>query len=286
MDDLREPMKAPTVACPRCARTLALDPGSTETGCSCGFTAATAYLVEADYLRRGLPQWQQRLTDLERMIAAGERPAAAPAAHRGPAAYQIILAVGGFLIVAGIAAFSAIIESVWALPIQIALILGTGWVTVRLRERMSATSGAMALATAGAWWFMLFWVSMAASDGHWWNFSRWFPTTVTGTTAAVLLAAAFTWRVRVWSFLGAVFAALTPVLASVWIVMTLNGETALNHGLANAVVGAPLGALALVAFQRRVRFFPDGHMGQTLLATLLGATALIYTLSSLPWVPA
>ncbi|MBU6213363.1 MAG: hypothetical protein KGP01_02790 [Actinomycetales bacterium] len=286
MDDLREPAKTPTVACPRCARDLAIDAGSTETACSCGFTAATSYLIEADYLRRGLPQWQQRLADLETKIAAGERPAAPAEVHHGPAAYQIILAVGGFLIVAGIAAFSAIIESAWALPIQIALILGTGWVTVRLRERMSATSGAMALATAGAWWFMLFWLSMAFSDGHWWAFDRWFPTTAAATTAVVLLSAALTWRVRVWSFLGAVFAALTPVLASVWLVMTLNGETSLNHGLANAVVGAPIGVLALLAYQQRVRFFPEGHLGQFALASLLGATTAVYTLSSLPWVPA
>lgn len=286
MDDLREPAQAPKISCPSCQRTLSLDPGSTDTVCSCGFTAATSFLVEADYLRRGLPQWQQRLNDLDRMIAAGERPTVAAPISHGPAAYQIILAVGGFLIVAGIAAFSAIIESAWALPIQVALILGTGWVTIRLRERMSATSSAMALATAGAWWFMLFWISMAFSDGDWWAFDLWFPTTVTGTTAAVLLTAGVSARVRVWTVLGSVFASLTPVLASVWAVMTLNGATSLNHGLANAVVGAPLGVLALLTFQRRLRFFPEGHIGQLAVATVTGATAAIYTLASMPWVPA
>ena len=83
-----------------------------------------------------------------------------------------------------------------------------------------------------------------------------------------------------------VFAAITPVLASVWAVMTINGETSLNHGLANAVVGVPMGVLSLLAFQRRVRFFPEGHIGQTMLAALLGVTTLVYTLSSLPWAPA
>jgi hypothetical protein len=144
----------------------------------------------------------------------------------------------------------------------------------------------MALATSGAWWFMLFWISMAFSDGKWWGFDRWFPTTAAGATAVVLLSAGISARVRVWTVLGAVFASLTPVLASVWAVMTLNGATSLNHGLANAVVGAPLGVISILAFQRRLRFFAEGHIGQFIVATAAGVTTAVYTLASLPWVPA
>lgn len=288
MDDLRQPISTPTIACPTCGTALALAIGHADTSCSCGFSGSTVYLQEADYLRRGIPAWTQRLADLDRMIAAGQRPPAGEYApvHHGPAAYQIILAVGGFLIVAGIAAFSVIIESAWAIPIQLGLVAATGYATVKLRTRMSATASALALAAAGAWWFFLFWLSMAFSDGDWWRPDGWFPTSALAATALVLLTAARASKVAVWTYLGLVSAAMTPVVGSIWAVTTVNNATTINHGLSNALVAIPLSVIGILALQRRIRFFPQGHIGQILIAGIgLGAT-IVYALASVQFAPA
>ena len=288
MDDLRQPVHTPIIACPKCGKGLTLAISERDTQCPCGFSASTAYLQEADYLRRGIPAWSKRLAELDRMIAAGERPVVAEAAaeHHGPAAYQIILAVGGFLIVAGIAAFSVIIENFIAVPIQIALVLATAYATVKLRTRMTATSSAMAVATAGAWWFLLVWLSLAFSDGKWWKADGWFPTTAIATTAIALLLATRAWKIRIWTYLGLVFAGLTPVAGSIWLVTTLNSATSINQGLSHALVALPLTALGILAFQRRIAIFPGEHVGQMLIGVISSATAGIYALASLPWVAA
>ncbi len=288
MDDLRQPVNAPTVACPQCSNPLVIAVGMADTSCACGFSGSTAYLQEADYLRRGIPAWNQRLAELDRMIAAGQRPPAGEYApvHHGPAAYQIILAVGGFLIVAGIAAFSVIIESAWAIPIQLALVVATGYATVKLRTRMSATASALALAAAGAWWFFLFWLSMAFSDGDWWRPDGWFPTTALAATAVVLLSAARTSKVAVWTYLGLVSAAMTPVVGSIWLVTTLNDATSINHGLSNALVSAPLTVIGILAFQRRIRIYERAHVGQIIVAAIAVGTSIVYALSSIQFAPA
>lgn len=288
MDDLRQPMSTPTIACPRCGASLALAVGAPDTSCACGFSGSTAYLQEADYLRRGIPGWTQRLADLDHMIATGQRPPAGEYApvHHGPAAYQIILAVGGFLIVAGIAAFSVIIESAWAIPIQLGLVAATGYATVRLRTRMSATASALALAAAGAWWFFLYWLSMAFSDGDWWRPDGWFPTTALASTAIVLLASARNSRVAVWNYLGLLSAGLTPVAGSIWLVTWLNGATSINPGLSNALVSVPLTVIGLLSFQGRLRLYTDARAGRLIVAGIATATTVVYALASLQYAPA
>ncbi|MEI7655881.1 MAG: hypothetical protein WCJ22_03785 [Actinomycetes bacterium] len=113
MSALRVPITGTNgIECPRCTTLLFVDTGQAETMCSCGFTGSTVYLLEADYLRAGLPGWQARLEELDAAIAAGKRPPAGyvpmnkvldvrrrqipispelaePARRSGPAAYEV-----------------------------------------------------------------------------------------------------------------------------------------------------------------------------------------------------
>ncbi|MEI7655882.1 MAG: hypothetical protein WCJ22_03790 [Actinomycetes bacterium] len=87
------------------------------------------------------------------------------------------MAVGAFLLVAGIAAYTVIAGDTFGVPTQSAilgaLVIATGTVAVLLEKRMRATSTALAIASAGAWIFAIAWLPSAVGNSTWWYASHW-----------------------------------------------------------------------------------------------------------------
>lgn len=293
MSTMRVPVtEAKGIECPRCSAVLSIDASSPQTTCSCGFRGSTVYILEADYLRSGLPGWQARLEGLDASIAAGSLPPAGyipmnqaldmrrrpvaispalaePAHRRGPAAYEVMLAVGSFLLVAGIAAYTVIAGDAFGLATQsailAALIVVTAAAAVMLETRMVATSTAMAVAAAGSWIFSVAWLPSSVGERSWWYANHWFGTTALAATAIVWTAAGRYFKAPTWTYVGTVAGAATPAAALLWASAAVQDATTFSRPVILAVAAMPLTIAGILLLQKQLTIFDDTR-GATVLA--------------------
>lgn len=200
------------IPCPRCGAILPIVRNQNDVTCSCGFSAFTPYVLEAHYLRAGLPAWQARLAELDSAIDQGLRPEnfrSAPPVNqeKKPAgAYQYLVGGGALLLFAGIAAFVGIMWKVLGIQGQAAVLVAITItlmiVAVRLSGRIATTARAFALLTVGSWLINLGWLVNRI------GFENKLVTTLTIPAAySVITALLFSFAGRrfknmVWAFIG------------------------------------------------------------------------------------
>ncbi len=159
---------ASTVPCPKCGLVLPIIRNQNEVSCSCGFSAFAPYVLEAHYLRTGLPAWQARLAELDSAIEQGLRPEKLPLAPQSSSpkksigAYQYLVGGGALLLFAGLAAFVGIMWKVLGVPGQAAVLvtitLTLMVVAIRLASRIATTSKAFSFLAIGSWLINLGWL--------------------------------------------------------------------------------------------------------------------------------
>ncbi|MBI1350241.1 MAG: DUF2157 domain-containing protein [Actinomycetales bacterium] len=244
--------------CPRCNDWLWAGKPTGPVQCRCGYTVDSASVREAVYLRAHLPQWTERLAQLERGFATGEAegkvPAEAgatpaPVAAASPAAprvrvsgaYAVLVTLGALLIAAGVLALTVVLWDA-AGPLGQAALMATVAVliaiaAVAIRRRIPATANALAVIAVLVW--LAFAVLMAREllgldleDAGW--------TLAFASTAAWTWLAGWRWRLRPWT-LGAALATPTAVtFALVMATERIGGSVVLVVAATALGVGAVL----------------------------------------------
>lgn len=249
------------ILCPRCGLVLTALANQSDVSCACGFTAFAPYVIEANYLRIGMPKWQARLAELEDAITRGLRPEESAinnqqnSPQKPVGAYQYLVGGGSVLLFSGLAAFVGIMWNylgtlgqgavLTAITVLLAVLAN------RLSTRIESTATALSALTVGSWLIDVGWViHLVYTD---WNpTSRVITTLMIPTLLAIITAVVFNFLGKrfanaVWQVLGQVAIPVSVGLTLICIELNItNSSEVASFHLAALALPLTLSILLLV----------------------------------------